>query len=197
VRADVTLDEGSEYLLLHALPTVLTHNYHPARGAFRNVCCLPPNDAEEVIAAIRAEGAAYRKPDYLARRLWTETWLMAERARKLGEAPLTRPIYFFLGDMTDGWDQTRPVSVIVPLDIFDSSVLTFTYPDSMTSCPQSRSPGRAAKAYQGQVYTLSEIENVVRRYGFPDPKWPRNLRGTDSFIEVQVWDDRPLSQYRG
>jgi hypothetical protein len=181
---------------LHALPSVITHNYHPARGAFRNVCCLAPTEAEEIIAAIRAEGTSFRRPDYLTRRLRTEAWLMVERTRKLGKTPLARPIYFFLGDMADGEDQSRPVSIVVPLDIFDASVLTFTYPDSMTSCPHWREPGSTARAYHGQVYTLAEIGDVVRRYGFPDPNLSRNLRGADSFIEVQVWDDRPLAHYR-
>lgn len=181
-------------MLLHTLPDVVTHTYHPVRGAFRNVCDLPFSDAEEILAAIRAESGSYRKPDYLERRLRTESWLIAERTRKLGRTPLSRPIYFFLGDMADRWDRSRPASIIVPLRAFDPGVLTFTYPDSMTSCPQSR--GHVTHACHGQVYTLSEIEDVVRRFGFPDPKLPRYLRGADAFIETQVWDDRPLAPFK-
>jgi len=174
---------------------VITHNFHPDRGAFRNVCSLPREDAERIIASIRAGGHSYRKLDYLARRLCTEAWLIAERTRKLGETPLARPIYFFLGDMANGWDKSRPTSIVLPLAMFDARTITFTFPDSMTSCPQPRGPGYAARAYHGEVYTLSEIEDVVRRHGFPDLK--PNHRGRDAFIEVQVWDDRPLAKYRG
>ena len=182
--------------MIHNLPNVLTHNYHPRRGSFQNMCYLSPIGAEKMIAAIRAETGSYRKPDYLVRRMQTEAWLIAERAQKLGETPLSRPIYFFLGHMADGWDQSRPASIFVPLDAFDPGVLTFTYPDSMSSCPQHHRTDRDIKPYQGQVYTLSEVKDVARRYGFPDPKLPRDVRGPDSFIEVQVWDDRPLARYR-
>ena len=98
--------------------------------------------------------------------------------------------------MADGWDQSRPASIIVPLSVFDARVLTFTYPDNMTSSSHAWRPGDATRAFHGQVHTLREIEDVVRRHGFPDPKLPRDLRGADAFIEVQVWDDRPLAEYR-
>lgn len=156
------------------------------------MCDLPPNEAEEIIAAVRAESGLYRKSDYLKRRLMTEAWLIDERTRKLGKTPLCRPIYFFLGDMTDDGDKMRPASITVPLKTFDPSILTFTYPDSMTSCPQLQSQEHTAHPYRGQVYTLREIEEVVSRYGFPDPELPRHVRGLDSFIEVQVWDNRLL-----
>lgn len=100
---------------------------------------------------------------------------MVERTRELGKAPLVRPII---------WDQSRSVSFIAPLDIFDASALTSTYPDSMSSCPRSLGSGDAARAYHGQVYTLVEIEDVVLRYGFPDPKLERNPQAPDAFIKV-------------
>jgi hypothetical protein len=84
-------------LILYSLPAVITRNYHPERGAFRNVCCLPPDDAQRVISLIRAEGVSFQKADYLSRRMRTEDWLIAERTRKLGKTPLARPIYLFLG----------------------------------------------------------------------------------------------------
>lgn len=183
-------------MILHMLPNVITHNYHPARGAFRNVCHLPFDDAERIISLIRAEGASSLRADYLGRRMRTEDWLVGQRIRKLGRTPLARPIYFFLGNMADGADKSRPASIIVPLADFDPGVLTFTFPDSMHSYPQARGPGYVAQPYHGQVFTLSEITDVVCRQGFPNPLVPRAQRGEDGFIEVQVWDDRPLVQYR-
>ena len=181
--------------ILHELPAVITHNYHPDRGAFRNVCNLPEDAAERIVASIRAEGFSFLKADYLKRRMQTEAWLIAERMKKLGETPLTRPVYFFLGDMADGWDKSRPASIILPLAAFDAHTLTFTFPDSMTSCPTSHG-GAGSHPYHGQAFTLSEIAEVVFRHGFPDPKLVREQRDADAFIEVQVWDDRPLAAYR-
>jgi hypothetical protein len=184
-------------LMLRELPAVITHNYHPERGAFHNVCCPPPGDAERVISSIRRQGFSHLKQDYLERRMRVEAWLIAERTRKLGDTPLGRPIYCFLGNMADGWDKSRPASIVLRLADFDASMLTFTFPDSMTSCPQPRGPNYRAKPHHEQVFTLEEIRDVASRYGFPNPELPRERRGTeDAFIEVQIWDDRPLERYR-
>jgi len=185
-----------ENLLLHTLPAVITHNFHPDRGAFRNVCNLAIEDAERIIASIRLGGHAYLKENYLQRRLLTESWLIAERWRKIGETPLSRPIYFFLGNMADGWDKSRPVSIVLPLAMIDPRLITFTFPDSMTSCPHLRSADHIGEPWHGQVFSLDEIEVAIARYGFPDPNQPREQRGSDAFIEVQVWDDGPLENIR-
>ncbi|AYG60153.1 hypothetical protein QD460_21560 [Rhizobium jaguaris] len=183
-------------MLLHTLPAVITHNFHPDRGAFRNVCALTTEDAERIIASIRLGGHAYLKENYLQRRMLSENWLIAERRRKIGETPLSHPIYFFLGNMADGWDKSRPASIVLPLAIFDPGMITFTFPDSMTSCPFLRPADQSGEPWHGQVFTEDEIEDVIARYGFPDPAQSREVRGRDSFIEVQVWDDRPLEDIR-
>ena len=183
-------------MLLHTLPTVITHNFHPARGALQNICHLPNEDAERIIASIRQDGHAYLKKNYLERRLHTEDWLIAERARKIGETPLARPIYFFLGNMADGWDKSRPASIVVPLAMFDVNAITFTFPDSMESCLQTNSGNYSHGPCHGQVFTFGEITEMVARHGFPNPKLPRDRRGPNAFIEVQIWDDSPLIDIR-
>ncbi|MFK0162157.1 hypothetical protein [Rhizobium sp. NPDC090279] len=183
-------------MLLHILPAVVTHNFHPDRGAFRNVCNLAIDDAERIIASIRRGGHAYLKENYLQRRMLAESWLIAERRRKIGETPLPRPVYFFLGNVADGWDKSRPASVILPLAMFDVGMITFTFPDSMSSCLHLRSADDIDEPWHGQVFTRDEIEDVIARYGFPDPSQSRERRGPDAFIEVQVWDDRPLENVR-
>ena len=100
------------------IPQVLTHNYDPERGPFRNICKLPPPEAESVLDEIRAAGHRRIKADYLERRLAVEDWLIRESRRKLGSARLGRPIYFFLGDFADGRDPSRPDSFVLPLAAF-------------------------------------------------------------------------------
>jgi hypothetical protein len=97
--------------------------------------------------------------------------------------------------MADGLDKSRPASIVLQLADFDARVLTFTFPDSMTSCPQPRGLGHVARPYHEQVFTLPEITDIVSRHGFPNPRTPRNQRPEDGFIEVQVWDDRPLVEF--
>lgn len=180
---------------MHEMPTIITHNYEPARGALRNICSLPRREAEAILSKMRASSHLRIKPDYLDRRLRTERWLLAERRRKLGEPHLARPVYFFLGDFADGQDPLRPASLVLPLAALPPDAVTFTYPDSMASLPLGRDRKHAAdrRPYHGHVFTLAEITEVVRRYGMPGPSGKaEDPRAVDRFIEVQVWDGLPL-----
>jgi hypothetical protein len=173
------------------LPDLVTHNYDPQRGAFRNLCALPESDAQRVLDAIAAAGTRTIKANYLPRRLEIERWLQSERRRKLGAPHLERPIYLFLGDMADGLDPSRPESVMMPLSAFGADMLTFTYPDSMASLPLATDDGLTAyrRRYHGEVFTRDEITAVVEEHGMPD-----RTAKFDRFIEVQVWDDRPIQR---
>lgn len=183
---------------MYSLPDVITHNYDPDRGAFRNICDLPEGEAEAILSEIRNTVRSSLKQSYLSRRLRTERWLYAERTRKCGKPYLKHPIYFFLGDFADGRDPARPESLVLPLASLPPEVLTFTYPDSMASLPLATKAMHSddRKPYHGQVFTLAEIKAVIAQFGMP----PRHgVTATpkvyDRFIEVQVWDDRPLRQF--
>jgi hypothetical protein len=181
-----------------SFPEIITHNFDPAHGAGRNICDLAPAEAERVLDEIRASGRRTIKPDYLARRLVVEDWLIAERRHKLGKTPLERPIYGFLGDFADGLDASRPSSLVMSLDAFSSETLTFTYPDSMASLPIATREDHAAHRmpYHGQVFTLAEIREVVTRFGLPGERWRQDpARTYDRFIEVQIWDSAPLMAF--
>lgn len=179
------------------IPRVITHNYDPLRGAFRNICALPETDAQAVLDDIRATGKRRIKANYLERRLAAEDWLIRERRRKLGSTRLERPIYFFLGNFADRRDPSRPQSFVMPLAAFASDSLTFTYPDSMASLPLGTCDEHAQvrRPYHGQVFTLREIKAVVAEFGMPEHhcRTDPSLHH-DSFIEVQVWDDQPIKR---
>ncbi len=166
---------------MYTLPEMITHNYHPERGRLRNICTLNDEDAENILDAVRATRTSNLKPDYLVRRRATEKWLLSERRKKFKNTPLEYPVYFFLGDFSDGKDLSRPHSLILPLLLFPPETLTFTYNDSMTSY----TPALKHK-YHGHVFTLEEIKNVIATVGMPK---------NDNFIEVQVWDSTPLCPY--
>jgi hypothetical protein len=178
------------------LPANITHNYDPDRGPFRNICTLSGDEAERILNEIRATGKRNLKPNYLQRRLATEEWLRAERTRKLGRPPLAHPIYCFLGDF-DGVDSSRPLSIRIPLASFTREAITFTYPDSMASLPlATRDEHRGdRRPYHGHVFTLEEIEEVVAAFGMPGAGHGRPASRYDTFIEAQIWDDRPLRDY--
>ena len=177
------------------LPDVVTHIYDPERGAFRNLCGLPDDEAGSILAAIAASGRRAIKPNYLSRRRATEAWLLSERTRKLGPSRLSHPIYFFLGDFGDGADPSRPASIVLPLAAFSEEMVTFTYPDSMASFPLGFRDDLAVdrQPYHGEVFTLREIERVVAAVGLPGNRWRSDrTRRYDRFIEMQLWDGELL-----
>jgi hypothetical protein len=86
----------------------------------------------------------------------------------------------------------------MPLRAFPPEVLTFTYPDSMASLPiATRDDHRLERQpYHGQVFTLHQIKRVVEEFGMPGERWRvDHLRRFDRFIEVQVWDERPILEF--
>ncbi len=179
----------------YRLPAIVTHNYDPARGAFRNLCSLSDEAAGAVLAAISVSGLRAIKSNYLARRRATEAWLLSECTEKLGEPRLRYPVYFFLGDMADGLDASRPCSHVVPLAHFPTDAITFTYPDSMASYQLGFRDDLASERlpHHGKVFTLSELEALVRKAGMPADRWRNDLgRQHDRYIEMQLWDDAPL-----
>ncbi|RWO08717.1 MAG: hypothetical protein EOS08_31800 [Mesorhizobium sp.] len=183
---------------MNTIPEVVTHNYDPGGVFLANLCDLPLGEAEQVLQRIRDAGKRTIKANYLGRRLKTEAWLINERQRLLGQTRRNRPIYFFLGDFADGQDLSRPCSMVMPLAEFPSDVLTFTYPDSMASLPiATRDDHRPERQpYHGQVFTLHQIKRVVEEFGMPGERWRTDhLRRHDRFIEVQVWDERPILEF--
>jgi hypothetical protein len=182
---------------MNELPELVTHNYDPKRGPFRNICDLPRTEAESLLAEMASSGGRTFKANYLSRRLATEEWLRSEKSRKLGATRLARPIYFFLGDFADGRDASRPASILMPLSEFPPDVVTFTYPDSMASlaiaCLDDHIADR--RDYHGRVFTFQELAGAVSRHGIPGQRWKTNpTMRYDRFIEMQLWDDRPIGR---
>ena len=179
------------------MPGVVTHTYDPHGVFLGNICDLPSDEAELVLCRFRDAGARL-KANYLARRLATEDWLIAERHKLLGRTPRERPVYFFLGNFADGEDASRPSSLVMPLAVFPQDAVTFTYPDSMASLPiGTREDLRSERRpYHGKVFSLLEIREVIADFGMPRGGWPTgDERRHDRFVEMQVWDDRPIMEF--
>jgi len=180
------------------MPDMVTHNYDPGGLFLGNVCDLEPAEAERVLDRIRSSGRRQIKPTYMRRRLETEAWLIAERRRLLGDTPRERPIYFFLGNFADGKDPSRPCSLVMPLRALPEDVITFTYPDSMASLPLATLDEHRdeCQSYHGQVFSLSEIKEVIAEFGVPAATWADDHRRRfDRYVEVQVWDERPIANF--
>ena len=180
-----------------AMPSCVTHNYDPDGVFLGNLCDLPRAQAEAVLQRIRESGRRIIRPDYLEKRHRTEEWLIGARRMLLGETSRKRPIYFFLGDFADGRDLSRPCSLAMPLAAFRPEVVTFTYPDSMTSfssLSEIGADGRRKFPY-GQVFTFSQIVSVIDEFGLPGERADRTLAHHERYIELQVWDDQPIVNF--
>ncbi|MBB3610217.1 hypothetical protein [Rhizobium sp. BK602] len=180
------------------MPDKVTHTYDPHGPFLANICDLSHEEAEKVLQRIRDTGHRAIKTNYLRRRHETENWLIRERHRLLGHTQRMRPIYFFLGNFADGKDHSRPNSLVMPLTAFPKGTITFTFPDSMASLPIAthKKYEFERQPYHGQVFSLEEIRHVIAKFGMPNESWavdPR--RRFDRFVEVQVWDDRPIVEY--
>ncbi|RCK48677.1 hypothetical protein TH25_13790 [Thalassospira profundimaris] len=173
------------------LPEIVTHNYDPRRGRFQNLCDLPASDAENILQDIRQSGLTKIKRNYLDRRLRTETWLREKRQNLIGITPRNTPIYFFLGDFSDGKDISRPKSVHIQLSDFNEDMITFTYSDSMNCFEETDDTRINIPPFNGQLFTLRQLKTVVSNWGLPACYTSKNATKT-TFIEMQLWDNDPI-----
>ena len=175
------------------LPDTVTHNFNPIRGRFQNICDLPRSEAESILREIRQSQNSRLKPNYLERRLNVEKWLRTERRKIIGSTSRKTPIYFFVGDFSDGQDPMRPQSLKMRLSAFPESTITFTYSDSMTCFEEAKSADKHSPPFAGRLFTLSGLKDVVSEWGMPS-NFGISQPGHNPFIEMQLWDDAPLRE---
>ncbi len=174
------------------MPDFLSHYYEAARGPFQNLSDLSLEKAEEVMHGIRQDGVVFaskRAVGYMLVRRELE-----DRVRQLflerGGAPRRlRPHYMILGDCP--WLETwyiEPRVVRIPLVQFDERIVSFTYGDTFPAMRYGD-----GKPYRGRVYLMTELAELVARYGLPQEWNADGKKGPDRYIEAQVWDDAPLA----
>lgn len=176
---------------------LLTHYYHQNDLPFQSLSSLTDQEALGVISGLddRAGAVYHRFKDpvkYLQQRRKTENWVRQEFIKKGGQPVLAYPHYFVVERalwIEEGFDGYSD-KVQLPISSFRSEQVSFTYPDSMVSYwLQSQSEQAFYRPeYHGQVFTLSEISQVIKEFGIPDTEWQtEKLRKHDLFIEAQVW----------
>ena len=172
-------------------PDFLTHYYERERGPFRSLSALDPAEAERLLDTIRRQGesfASQRAPDYLTIRRELEQTIRSRFAAKGGQPRRPTPHYLILGacPWVQSWYRDG-CELRVPLAAFDPGVISFTVGDSFPAMRYGD-----GKPYRGQVFTLAELPDVIRRYGLPQVWNPDGSAGPDRYIEAQVWDDDAL-----
>mgnify|MGYP000863908596 CR=1 FL=1 len=176
------------------VPNFLCHYYEAELGPFLNLSDLPIREAEEIQERIRREGrvfASKRSPDYLKIRRELEDRVRRMFIEKGGKPQRERPHYLVVGECP--WLLTWykcGQELRVPIDLFSGDIVSFTYGDLF---PTMRYLD--GKPYRCQVYTLSELPDLIKTYGLPQ-EWNRDGRhGPERYIEAQLWSDKPIAGY--
>ena len=175
----------------------LYHYYERQLGPFKNLSDLSLEQAQDILEKIKAEKkemAANRFPGYLERRKELEQIARKMFIAKGGKPVRQTPHYMVVGECA--WLQTwykLGCFVKIPVSAFKPETISFSYGDLFpTFSPRVNDQ----KEYRRQIYTLSEIVGIIEKYGFPQ-EWNIDGKfGPERYIEVQVWDDKPLQVNR-
>ena len=175
----------------------LYHYYDKRSGPFRSLTAVSPEEAERILARIRAERpdslCAQRHAEYLTRRRNCEAILRREFRAKGGIMDIESPYYMVLGHSP--WLSTwfeQGAYLKIPVEAFDLRKVSFTYGDSMPTFSDRVNDG---KEYRKKIYTYEEILEVIDRYGFPQDWNDDGAHGPERYIEAHVWTRDPIEQY--
>ena len=126
---------------------------------------------------------------------------------KGGKPSLEFPRYMTLGPTNLFFFWYEETGIIeIPLEEFDDTVISFTYPDSMMTLMLAENQYEALslfkvadiekykRAHHGKVFTKSELQSVIEKYGLPDKSQQKNNPG-NRMIEAQIWDLEVIKKY--
>jgi hypothetical protein len=128
-----------------------------------------------------------------------EKWLFDEFVLSGGDPKTNHPCYFTLGKSAFLRESgSFDTEIKIPLRLFSSKNISFTYPDSFFSEWLSRNKDH--KLYNcelnGRIFTINEALNLLTQN-----KIPQNVQMDDAYykfefyIEAQVWDYDILNIY--
>ena len=157
---------------------------------------LPLEQAERILEEIRRNGnrfASQRSGDYLKKRLELETRIRQLFELKGGQPKLTHPHYMILGacPWLKGW-YVDGQELQIKLTSIPKKCISFTYGNSFPAMNYND-----GKSHRGQVYTVTELGEIIQRYGLPQEWNSDGKGGPERYIEAQVWDEAPLKEHLG
>lgn len=167
-------------------------------GPFKSLTAVSAEEAKTVMEKIRRERpnsqCAQRHDKYVEYRHNCENILKREFAKKGGVMEIDSPHYMvveFSPWLSTWYEQSEYIRI--PIEEFDTRTLSFTYGDSMPTFSDRVNDG---KEYRKKLYTYEEILQVIDKYGLPQDWNDDGSRGPERYIEVHVWSDRVIKQYR-
>ena len=176
----------------------LYHFFDKRTGPFKSLTAVSAEEAKTVMEKIRRERpnsqCAQRHDKYVEYRHNCENILKREFAKKGGVMEIDSPHYMvveFSHWLSTWYEQSEYIKI--PIEEFDTRTLSFTYGDSMPTFSDSVNDG---KEYRKKLYTYEEILQVIDKYGLPQDWNDDGSRGPERYIEVHVWSDKVIKQYR-
>jgi hypothetical protein len=191
-----------------AIPDHVTHYYMASRPPFLNLSDLSEKALDPVMEHLAFERQSGQSSRVFGRRYMELRRLTEQKLRRLfveaGGTPLREsPHYFVLGSSC--WYQGLAKDTKqVTLDLVElpEDATSITIPDSVTAMGLGETFGLHvdAKPHHGKVYRLSELKEVVERYGMPVDEKVSNYDGYhhgpfEKYIEVQLWADGPVARF--
>ncbi len=189
------------------IPETLHYYYESSRPPFLSLSELPESkfsalmeDFGNLDTAENRFDEDWKRDFYLFFRPYTEEKLRAAFIEKGGKPNLKAPRYFSLGPTNWFLDwYEEPAMIEIPLKEIPSELISFTYPDSMTSLLIAEDRfepfAKFKQPYHGEVFRLDELSRLIEQYGFPDENDPTNQEYGNRIIEAQIWDVKLLEPY--
>lgn len=175
----------------------LYHYFEKEKGPFVNLSELPLDEAQKIQDNLQNEGkvfAARRNPQYLSRRRYLEQ-LTRKMFIEKGGLPIRQTPYYMVVEecpWLNTWYKTSD-HIRIPISEFDLKTLSFTYGDTF---PTFSPKVTDHLEFRKTVYTYDEILKVINKYGLPQNDWKEPIFAQPAYVEVQVWSDWPIAQYR-
>ncbi len=183
------------------IPKYIFHYYELENGPFRNITEYGQEKAKIIQSKITEGWNSKRPKNYLDLRFALEDRIKEQFILKGGKPNRKAPFYFTLGDceFAKSW-YVNPGVIKIPLTDFKPEHVSFTYPDSMVSYQLYDEP--KLKTYRkdcnGQIFLLEDINALIKEHGLPTTEKSQSEERFiyDKYIEVQVWDDQIIKNYK-
>lgn len=176
----------------------LYHYYDKSIGPFMNLSDIPMDEAKRILNEVKQNRpnsqCAGRHAEYMETRLYYEGLVRNLFIQKGGIVTRTVPHYMVVEHSP--WLYTwyeNSAYIKIPIEEFDLRTLSFTYGDSHPTFSLRVTDG---KEYRKKVYMYDEILEIIKKYGLPQD-WNNDGKfGPERYIEVQVWSDNPINNYK-
>jgi len=174
----------------------LYHYYEKEIGPFVSLSNMTLENAQIIQDSLKVKNktfAAQRYEGYLARRQYLEQLVRTMFIEKGGSPIRQTPHYMVIGECP--WLATwyeESAYVRIPIKEFDMNTVSFTYGDTFPTFSPNVTDDLE---YRRQVYTFSEILEIIDKYGLPQDSWNEPVFAKPCYVEAQVWSDTPIKNY--